>query len=83
LSDDNLVKTESCPPIPITNNYESGNQKELSISISQTSSLVPVEHEDFIPDNFFHKTKPHDDYVDLLQLCVTLLDRPIGIAMHH
>jgi hypothetical protein len=66
LSDDNLVKSQSCPSIPITNNYQSGNQKELSISISQTSSLLPFEHEDFILDNLFHKTKSHDDYVDFL-----------------
>ncbi|CAF0806555.1 unnamed protein product [Rotaria sordida] len=100
LIDNNLIKSQINPlsqismishSNPITNNFQSGNQitledKESSISISQTSSLfmpskISWKNENFISDESFQDTKHHHDYSECLRLGSLLIDRPLGIAM--
>ncbi len=100
LSNANVVQSQLSPStqmqtisssIPMTNNFQSENEitikeKEPSISVSQTSSLLPTskvsfEHEKFISDAFFRESGPYYDYDNFLQLGSIFIDRPLGIAM--
>ncbi|CAF3446332.1 unnamed protein product [Rotaria sp. Silwood1] len=100
MIDSNLVKSQIKPSSKISmmsdsnsiiNKFQSENQitleeKEPSIDISQTSSLlmpskVVWKNENFISDESLQDTKHHHDYSECLRLGSVLIDRPLGIAM--